>query len=65
MSEKIFYTKWELIEEWLKYYPDHKDDPDLEFNAMAGYVGPDEKGLYIKFSQWQPTEGDCNAETNR
>lgn len=35
---KILYTKQELIKEWLAKYPKDANCPDLEHNAIAGYV---------------------------
>lgn len=31
-------TLTQLVQEWLELYPNDADDPDLEFNAVAGYV---------------------------
>lgn len=33
-----YYTKQELIDAWLLRYPTDIDCPDLEHNALGGYV---------------------------
>lgn len=62
-EEKFYFTKSELIENWLKHFPHDKEDNDLEFNALAGYVNL-QNGLYIRFSEWiQIKEGKQNEKS--
>jgi hypothetical protein len=49
LSEK--FTKAQLVSRWLQAYPQDKDDPDLEFNALAGYVETKD-GLFVAYRDW-------------
>ena len=49
MLDKIWYTKDELITEWLSHYP---NDKDWKHNSIAGYV-KFENGLYMQYRNYE------------
>jgi hypothetical protein len=48
---KTKFTKTELVTQWLASYPQDKNDPDLEFNAVAGYVETKD-GMFSHCKDW-------------
>lgn len=51
MKNEIF-TKKQLIDLWLAKYPDDLNHPDLEQQALAGYVKL-KNGLYIWYGLYK------------
>lgn len=51
-NSDLYFSKQELINQWLELYPNDHDHPDLEHNALAGNVML-ENGLYIKYIYWK------------
>ena len=60
-SLKLYYTKEELVQEWLDIHPSYEGREDIEDYALGGYVRL-ENGLYIWYSYWETIKkGDKNA----
>jgi len=52
-SEKVTFTKEEMLIKWLKDHPEDGDHPDLKQRAFAGYVQLHETGNFIRFKDWE------------
>lgn len=51
-NKELYFSKSELIDQWLEVHPNDAEHPDLEQMALGGYVDC-KNGLYIWFPDWE------------